>query len=268
MLKDITLGQYIPGNSFLHRLDPRVKIMGSFVMIVVLFIVNNLVGYAFVALVTSLMIASSHVPFKMIYRGIKPLIYILFFTLILHTFMNPGRLIFSLGPLTATWEGLQKGFYMSLRLLLLIIATSLLTYTTSPIELTDGVERLLRPFQRFGVPAHELAMMMTIALRFIPTLLEEAEKIMKAQKARGADFESGNILQRAKSLIPLMVPLFVSSFRRADELAIAMEARCYRGGKNRTRMKQLSIGKDDYVAMVELSLIIFISVGTRYLKMF
>ncbi|HKM43007.1 MAG TPA: energy-coupling factor transporter transmembrane protein EcfT, partial [Limnochordia bacterium] len=234
MLRSVTIGQHIPGNSMIHHLDPRTKILSAMVLIVVLFIAKGFIGYGLVALGIALVIRASKIPWKFVLRGVRPLLMILVFTMTLHLFMTEGRVIFQIWFLKVTWEGLIRGLMMSSRLLLLIIGTSMLTLTTSPMQLTDGIETLLRPGKKIGIPAHELAMMMTIALRFIPTLLEETEKIMKAQMARGADFQSGGITQRAKSLIPLLVPLFVNAFRRADDLAIAMEARGYRGGEGRT----------------------------------
>lgn len=248
MLRDITLGQYYPGNSIIHRLDPRVKIIGVFIYIVQLFLIKDFIGYlAVIIFLTTLIILSGIKP-KFIFKGLRPLILIIFLTLILNVFMTPGHIVWQYGFIKITKEGLLTALFMGLRLVLLIIGSSLLTLSTKPINLTDGIEKLLNPLKKIKVPAHELAMMMTIALRFIPTLLEETDKIMKAQMARGADFESGNIFRRAKSLTPLLVPLFVSAFRRADELAMAMEARCYRGGEKRTRMKEMRFHFRDYVA--------------------
>lgn len=245
----ITIGQYLPGNSYIHRLDPRTKLLVTVLLIVVLFLVDTFVGYGLITAYVLLAFWLSQVPIKYILRGLRPIIFIIVLTLTLNVFMTPGEILWQWRFLTVTKEGLVKGAMMGARLILLITGTSLLTLTTSPIALTDGIESLLRPGRRIGIPAHELAMMMSIALRFIPTLLEETEKIMKAQMARGADFESGNLLRRAKSLIPLLVPLFVSAFRRADELATAMEARCYRGGEGRTKLKQLRYTRLDYVAL-------------------
>jgi energy-coupling factor transport system permease protein len=249
-LREITIGQYIPGNSVVHRLDPRTKIIITFAYMVVLFVLNNFYGYIFPVSFILLAILLSGIPIRYILKGLKPLVFIITLTFLLNSFMIKGRVIYTLGPLDITYEGLSQGAFMAIRLILLITGTSLLTLTTSPISLTDGIERLLSPFKKIGVPAHELAMMMTIALRFIPTLLEETDKIMKAQMARGADFESGNLINRAKNLVPLLVPLFISAFRRADDLAMAMEARCYRGGENRTRMKELKITIIDMVTYV------------------
>ncbi|WZL72600.1 energy-coupling factor transporter transmembrane component T [Clostridiaceae bacterium 35-E11] len=250
MLRDITIGQYYPTNSSIHRLDPRVKILITFAYITALFIVKHFIAYSFIVAFLAVAVLLSKVPFKYMVKGLKPLFLIILFTFSINMFMTKGEVIYQIGPLDITKEGVMQALFMGTRLILLIVGTSLLTLTTSPIQLTDGIEKLLNPFKKMGVPAHELAMMMTIALRFIPTLLEETDKIMKAQMARGADFESGNIVNRAKSLVPLLVPLFISAFRRADELAMAMEARCYRGGENRTRMKELSLHGRDFVASI------------------
>lgn len=248
MLRNIVLGQYYPGESVLHRLDPRTKIVMTFVFMILLFMVNGFYGYLGFGLLTLLAVGLSRLPLRLVFQGLKSIIYILFITFLLNLFLTPGEVLFTLGPLTVTRPGLNLGVTMSVRLIILILLSSLLTLTTSPILLTDGLEALLKPFRRLGVPAHELAMMMTIALRFVPTLLEETEKIIKAQMARGADLESGNIFQRARALVPILVPLFVSAFRRADELATAMEARCYRGGEHRTRMRELKYRMADYLA--------------------
>lgn len=252
MLKNITLGQYYPTSSIVHSLDPRLKILITMAYIILLFTVKNFCGFAAFAVFTFMAIYVSKIPVKYVLRGIKPLLFIIIFTAILNIFMTQGRIAFTIPytPITATWEGIYLAIFMVIRLTFLIIGTSLLTLTTSPLSLTDGIEHLLSPFKKIGVPAHELAMMMSIAIRFIPTLLEETEKIMKAQTSRGADFETGNILKRAKALIPLLVPLFIGSFRRADELAMAMECRCYHGGSGRTRMKQLKITKRDVICTV------------------
>lgn len=252
MFKNVTIGQHIPGNSVIHRLDPRTKILGTIMLIVVLFMVKSFWGYALVALGIAGLIFASEISWRYVIRGLRPLLVILILTVSLHLFMTEGRVIFQLWFLKITWEGLVRGAMMGSRLVLLIVGTSLLTLTTSPIQLTDGIESLLTPGKKIGIPAHELAMMMTIALRFIPTLLEETEKIMKAQMARGADFQSGGIMQRAKSLVPLLVPLFVNAFRRADDLAIAMEARGYRGGEGRTKFKELKFQRVDALAIALL----------------
>lgn len=248
MFKNLTIGQHYPVDSPVHDLDPRLKIIITFIFIISLFLIDSFTGYLFVVVFLALTIKLSKVPIKFVIRGLRPILFIIALTFIINLLMTPGRVIFSMGFIKITEEGLIRAGFMAIRLVLLIMGTSLLTLTTSPIILTDGIESLLSPFKRFGLPAHELAMMMTIALRFIPTLMEETEKIMKAQKSRGADFESGNIMSRAKNLVPLLVPLFISAFRRADELAMAMEARCYRGGENRTRMRQMKITKGDYAA--------------------
>lgn len=264
MIKDITLGQYIPGDSFIHKLDPRVKIIISLIYIINLFIISNFKGYVLIIAFTAIAILISRVPFKFIYRGLKPIFIMIIITALLNIFMTSGGdIVFQWRFITIYEKGLQLAIFMVIRLVLLIIGTSLLTLTTSPIELTDGIEKLLNPFKKVGVPAHELAMMMTIALRFIPTLMDETDKIMKAQMARGADFETGNIVKRAKSLIPILVPLFISSFRRAEELAMAMEARCYRGGEGRTRMKQLKLEGRDFVACLTMLILVGISIWSR-----
>ena len=239
MLSDITLGQYYPGDSYLHRMDPRTKIICTLLFIIAIFFASAWWAYGLVAAFTFFCIGISGVPFKLVWKAIKPLWIIIIFTLGIHLFTTPGTTLFHWGIINITMEGVHNGIQMTLRLVFLIAFSSLLTYTTSPIVLTDGIEALLMPFRRFGVPAHELAMMMTIALRFIPTLLEETDKIMKAQASRGADFVSGNLWQKAKNMVPLLVPLFISAFRRADDLATAMESRCYRGGEGRTKMHEL-----------------------------
>ncbi|MDI6870734.1 MAG: energy-coupling factor transporter transmembrane component T [Bacillota bacterium] len=249
MLNDLTIGQYLPLDSPVHRLDPRTKLLAVTLLVALLFFVHGFAGYALVAAFLGMAVALSRISLRYLIRGLRPLWLIIAITLALHLFMTEGRVLAYLGPLKITHEGLIRGLLMTIRLVLLIALTSLLTLSTSPIALTDGIESLLGPFRRFGVPAHELAMMMTIALRFIPTLLEEAEKIMKAQMARGADFESGHLMQRAKNLVPLLVPLFVGAFRRADELATAMEARCYRGGEGRTKFRPLVMRRVDWVAL-------------------
>lgn len=265
MIKDITIGQYLPGESPVHRMDPRVKILITFVFIINLFIVNNFIGYIPAVLFIFSSVIVSGVPVKYIFKGLRPILIIILITALINVFLTTGTIAYSLGPFTITWEGLNLAGFMVLRLVFLIVGTSLMTLTTSPISLTDGIEHLLGPLKKVGVPAHELAMMMTIALRFIPTLLDEADKIMKAQTARGADFESGNILKRAKNLVPLLVPLFISSFRRADELALAMEARCYRGGVNRTRMKVLKIEPRDIGAILITCCLVGLSIYSRFL---
>lgn len=248
MLKDITLGQYFPGNTIAHRLDPRTKLLLVVAYIVGLF---NSVGwwsYAFVVVVTALCMYVSRIHPSAAFKGLKPVIFIIILTALLNIFYTGGTPIIE--GWIITWEGIAKAVMMSVRIILLIVGTFLLTYTTSPIALTDGLEILLNPLKKIKVPVHEMSMMMSMALRFIPTLIEETDKIMSAQKARGADFETGNLIQRAKALLPILVPLFVSSFRRADELAIAMESRCYHGGKGRTRMKTLKMHGIDFAALL------------------
>ena len=261
-LKDITLGQYFPGNTLLHRLDPRTKLLGTVAYIVALFLAKGIVGYAVLLAVLAALIAVSRVGLKTILRGMKPILVIIIITAVLNLFYTPG----AGEPLAAFWifkiypEGIWAAVYMILRIAMLIACTFLLTYTTSPILLTDGLEKLLGPLKAIRVPVHELAMMMSIALRFIPLLIEETDKIMSAQRARGADFESGNLIQRAKALVPLLVPLFISAFRRADELAIAMECRCYHGGEGRTRLRQLKYRHND-AAVILLFLVLTAGVG-------
>ncbi|MDY4138189.1 MAG: energy-coupling factor transporter transmembrane protein EcfT [Eubacteriales bacterium] len=261
MMKNITMGQYYPVDSFVHRLDPRMKIILTILMIVAVFMVHSLVGYAIVLGFVYLTARMANVPFKLLMKGLKPLRLILILTFVLNLFFNSGEtVLFHWSFITLTAEGLSTAVHYTLRLGFLVLGTSLLTLTTSPVTLADGIELLLSPFKRFHFPAHELAMMMTIALRFIPTLLEEADKIMKAQMARGADFESGNLMARAKAMIPLLVPLFVSAFRRAGDLAMAMEARCYHGGENRTRLRVLRITRNDYLALMAVGVLILLIV--------
>ena len=265
MLKDITIGQYYPANSCIHKLDSTTKLIATIVFMVSLFVVNKFWPYLLVALVLVTVIKMSQIPLKYIIKGIKPLRWIILFTFVINIFFLPGEVIWKFGFLTLTREGIRQAIFMSIRLIFLVVGTSLLTLTTSPIQLTDGIERMLSPFKKIGMPVHELAMMMTIALRFIPTLLDETDKIMKAQMSRGADFESSNIINRAKNLVPLLVPLFVSAFRRADELAMAMEARCYRGGYNRTKMKEAKITKADYTAYVLQVVFLAIIIVTKFI---
>ncbi|MBE7034857.1 MAG: energy-coupling factor transporter transmembrane protein EcfT [Ruminococcaceae bacterium] len=260
MLKDVTLGQYFPINSPLHRLDPRTKIVLLIFLIVAIFMANNIASYALLCLLTILIIGLSRVPARMYFQGLKPLWFVILFTALINVFLTPGTAIYICGrPTHMSWEGLILAGKMALRLVLLITASSALTYTTSPIILTDGIEKLLKPFSRFGLPTHELAMMMSIAIRFIPTLIEETDKIMKAQKARGANFDSGPILQRIRALAPMLIPLFISAFRRADELAVAMESRCYQGGDNRTRLNEIRFSHSDLVAAL-FFLVFFVAI--------
>jgi energy-coupling factor transport system permease protein len=248
VIRQAVIGQYIPGDSLLHRLDPRTKLTFLTFYVVILFFATG-AGYALLGGVAIFGVAASRISPRYILRGLRPLVFLLALTMAFQIFMVPGDVIWRFGFLQVTRQGLVLGLFMALRLLLLVVTTSLLTLTTSPIALTDGLESMLRPLTVVGVPAHEFAMMMTIALRFIPTLMDEADKVMKAQMARGAEFSSGSLTARARSLVPVLVPLFVGAFRRADDLAIAMEARCYRGGEGRTRMRQLRLGGLDLVAL-------------------
>ena len=259
MISDITLGQFFPGKSLIHRLDPRTKIILATLFIVSVFIATNPVSFVVLALTTVILIAVSGISFRVIRKSIKPIVFILIFTALLNIFMTKGEgePLLSLWVLEIYTEGIARAVMMALRVIILIVGTSvLLTYTTSPISLTDGLEALLSPFKKIGLPVHTFAMMMSIALRFIPTLVEETEKIMNAQKSRGADFTSGSLAQRAKALIPLLVPLFVSSFKRAEELATAMECRCYRGDKNRTKLVKLEYKGIDFVFMGVFALLL------------
>ena len=249
MLKDITLGQYFPGKTVVHRLDPRTKLILVIVYIVALFSAKWFVTYGMMLVTLCGIIAASKINPKVILRSLKPLLFVIILTGILNLVYTQGQTLVKFWIFTITKEGVRSAVLMVLRISMLIAGTFMLTYTTSPIALTDGLELLLNPLKKIRVPVHELSMMMCIALRFIPTLIEETDKIMSAQKARGADFETGSLLSRAKALIPILVPLFISSFRRADELAVAMECRCYHGGEGRTRMKQLRYGRNDYVAL-------------------
>ena len=248
MLKDITLGQFFPGDSLLHRLDPRTKIVLLFFFLAAVFVFDSPLAYAALTAFTAALIAVSRVPFLLMLKALKPLSWIIAFTFVIHLVSTPGDAFFHVWLFDFTWQGAAKGFFIALRLALLILLSALLTYTTSPLALTDALETLMQPAKRVGVPAHEIAMMMTIALRFVPTLIEEADKIMKAQQARGADLTEGSVIERVKGFVPVLVPLFISAFRRADDLALAMEARCYRGGVGRTQMKALRISSIDYVA--------------------
>lgn len=248
MLRDITLGQYYQTDSVIHRLDPRVKLVTTILFIISLFIVDNFIGYIIAGLFLALVIKLSKVPFKYMMRGMKSIIFLLLIAVVFNLFFTPGEVLFTVWKIQITKEGLRLATFMAVRLIFLIMGSSVMTLTTTPNNLTDGLEKLLNPLKIFKVPVHEIAMMMSIALRFIPILLEETDKIMKAQIARGADFESGNLIKKAKSLVPLLVPLFISAFRRANDLATAMEARCYRGGDHRTKMKPLIYQKRDRLA--------------------
>ena len=251
MIRDITIGQYYPAKSVLHRLDPRVKLVSTLLYLISLFLVKNVWGYVVATVFLIAVIRLSKVPFSYIVRGLKPIIMLLMITVIFNLFLTrSGDVLFSWWIFTVTEGGLKTAVFMAIRLIYLIIGSSLMTFTTTPNELTDGIETLLKPLNKIHVPVHEIAMMMSIALRFIPILLEETDKIMKAQIARGADLESGNMIQKAKSMIPILVPLFVTAFRRANDLAMAMEARCYRGGEGRTKMKPLHYQSVDWKAYV------------------
>ena len=260
-LRDITLGQYFPGSSPIHRLDPRAKLLAMICYIVALFLGEWFATYALLLLVLAAVVKVSTVKPRALVRGLKPVVFILVFTAVLNIFYTPGEPLASFWIFTITKQGVLHAFFMVVRIIMLITCTFLLTYTTSPLALTDGLESLLGPLKKLRVPVHELAMMMSIALRFIPTLIEETDKIMSAQRARGADFDSGNLVQRAKALIPLLVPLFISAFRRADELATAMECRCYHGDEGRTRMKQLHYRPGDiFFILGALALAVLIGV--------
>nr|WP_298570056.1 energy-coupling factor transporter transmembrane component T [uncultured Mogibacterium sp.] len=267
MIRDITLGQYYPEQSVIHRLDARTKILGTLLYIIEVFLVNSFAGFGLVILALGILIGISRVPVRFIFKGLKAVVFIILLTFVLNLFMFDGTVLWHWKFLTITYEGLYRSCFMALRLILLIIGTSMLTLTTKPMELTDGLEKLLKPFNRLGLPSHEIALMMSIALRFIPTLLEETDKIMKAQQARGADFESGNLMQRVKSMIPILIPLFVGSFRIAQDLALAMEARCYHGGVGRTRMKEIVFSRRDEVAGVLLAVFLGIVIASRWMPL-
>jgi len=264
MIRDITIGQYYPADSVLHRLDPRVKLVGTILYIISLFVIDSYYGIAVSAVVLFTIIKLSKVPLKFIIRGLKTVFMLLLFTVAFNLFFTPGNELVRLGFIRITEEGLHLSIKMAIRLVFLILGSSLMTFTTTPNQLTDGLERLLNPLRKIKVPVHEISMMMSIALRFIPILMEETDKIMKAQMARGADFESGGLIKRAKSLIPLLVPLFVSAFRRANDLAMAMEARCYQGGEGRTKMKPLKYTTRDILSYITLcsyaALVIFLKI--------
>ena len=257
MLKDITLGQYFPGDTIVHRLDPRTKILVVIIFIVALFLAVDWISYAVMFLITAMCVKLSSIRLKSLMKGLKPLVFIILLTGILNLFYTKeGTVLFDWWIFTVTTGGIKRAFLMVVRIMLLICGTLLLTYTTSPIALTDGLEMLLNPLKKIKVPVHEMSMMMSMALRFIPTLIEETDKIMSAQKARGADFSTGKLTERAKALLPLLVPLFVSSFRRADELAVAMESRCYHGGEGRTRMKTLKMAPRDWLCFLFWALVL------------
>lgn len=247
-MRDMTIGQFYPAPSVLHRMDPRVKLVGTFIFLVSLFLGKGLAAYAVATLFLAAVIKMSKVPFQMILKGLKAIIIILLITVSFNLFLTEGEILVKIGFLKITKEGISTAFFMAVRLVYLVVGASLMTLTTTPNDLTDGLENILGPLKKIKVPVHEISMMMSIALRFIPILLEETDRIMKAQKARGADFETGNLIRKAKSMVPLLVPLFISAFRRANDLAMAMEARCYRGGDGRTKMKPLHYEKRDYIA--------------------
>ena len=248
MIREITLGQYYPVDSVLHRMDPRTKLFGTLVFIVSLFLADSLVAYGVITLFLVSAVRLSRVPFRFMVKGLKAMLFLLLASVSFNLFLTPGTEIFRIGFLRMTWEGVRLAGFMALRLVYLVIGSSVMTLTTTPNQLTDGLEKGLGVLKKVGVPVHEVSMMMSIALRFIPILVEETDKIMKAQMARGADFESGNLIQKAKAMVPLLVPLFISAFRRATDLAMAMEARCYRGGEGRTKMKPLAYQRRDYAA--------------------
>ncbi|MDD2969175.1 MAG: energy-coupling factor transporter transmembrane component T [Lachnospiraceae bacterium] len=260
MIRDITLGQYYQTESCIHSLDPRVKLLGTILFIISLFSIRNFSGYLVAALFLAVIIRLSHVPFRFMVKGMRAILFLLLITVVFNLFLTPGETLVSFWKFRITQEGLRTAIFMALRLTFLIIGSSVMTLTTTPNHLTDGMEKLLKPLQKLRVPVHEISMMMSIALRFIPILLEETDKIMKAQIARGADFESGNLIKKAKSLVPLLVPLFISAFRRANDLAMAMEARCYRGGEYRTKMKPLAYKKQDAAAYVIVILYLILTI--------
>ena len=265
MLRDITLGQYYPADSVIHKLDPRVKLFGTLIYIISLFVFKGLPAFILAAIFLVVLIKLSKVPFSYMVKGLKTIVLIMLFAAVFNLFLTPGTKLVSFWIFTITYEGLKNAVVMMVRLIFLIIGTSLMTLTTTPNELTDGLEKALSPLKYIKVPVHEIAMMMSIALRFIPILIEETDKIMKAQMARGADFESGNLIQKAKNMVPLLVPLFVSAFRRANDLAMAMEARCYRGGEGRTKMKPLHYQKRDRMAYLTLLVYLAAVIGLRIL---
>ena len=261
MIRDITIGQYYPADSVVHRLDPRVKLAGTMIYIISLFLFDTFICYAAAALFLFAVIRISKVPIRFIVRVLKSIVILLLFAVVFNIFLTPGEVLFRAGFIRITREGLRLAAFMGIRMILLIMGSSIMTFTTTPNQLTDGLESLLGPLKKLGVPVHEIAMMMSIALRFIPILLEETDKIMKAQQARCADFESGGLVSKAKSLVPILVPLFVSAFRRANDLALAMEARCYRGGEGRTKMKPLCYHRPEYAAYGILAVYFVLIIG-------
>ena len=269
MLKNITLGQYFPGESFIHRLDPRTKLLATIALIAIVFVSQGFAGFILIGAFVLTCAASTGIHLKFLVRGLKPIMFIIIFTFVLNLFFQTGgNVLVSFWIIRITDSGLRMASFMAVRLILLVVSSQLLTLTTSPIALTDGLESLFRPLEVIHFPAHEIAMMMSIALRFIPTLMDEADKIMKAQKARGANFETGNLIQRAKAMVPLLVPLFVGAFRRAEDLALAMDARCYRGGAGRTRMKQLKFGAIDAIAALAVLLLLAGVIALNKLNLF
>lgn len=263
MIRDITIGQYYPEDTAVHRMDPRLKLIATFVYIISMFCFHRFLGFVVCAGFLALVIRWSKVPFSYIAKGLKPIAMILLFTMAVHILFSSGTPIVSFGVISITWEGIRASIFMGIRLCLLVFGASMMTFTTTPNHLTDGMEKLFHPLNKIHVPVHEIAMMMSIALRFIPILLEETDKIMKAQMARGADFETGGLIKKAKALVPLLVPLFVAAFRRADDLAMAMEARCYRGGEGRTKMKPLkykSVDAIGYAAVLGYVVVLFVVV--------
>lgn len=263
MLRDITIGQYYPANSVLHKMDPRTKLVGTLIFIVSVFLFHTVPGYGVATLFLGTVICISKVPVKFMFKGLKAIFMLLLVTMVFNVFLTPGEILWKWGILRITKEGLSLAGRMAVRLVYLVIGSSVMTLTTTPNQLTDGLEKLLRPLSKIKVPVHEIAMMMSIALRFIPILMEETDKIMKAQIARGADFESGNVIQKAKNMVPLLVPLFISAFRRANDLAMAMEARCYHGGEGRTQMKPLKYAQRDYTAYAILWMYLGIAIVFR-----
>lgn len=266
MIGNITLGQYVPGNSILHRLDPRTKILWTMLLMVVTFLINTWQEYVMIGALTLILLIVSGIPVRQTLKGLKPLLFILAITAILNIFLTGGTPMLTIGPVRITYEGIIAAVKLFCRLVILVVTASLMTLTTTPMTMTDGIEKLLKPFGRIGVPAHEIAMMMSIALRFIPTLMEETERIMKAQASRGADFDTGSIFSRIKSFIPVLVPLFVSAFKRADELAEAMESRCYHGGKGRTRLKSIHFTNLDGTVTVIGFIYLVLLLGIRFIK--
>ena len=263
MLRDITLGQYYQTDSVIHRLDPRVKLVTTICFIVSLFVVDNFIGYLIAGIFLAMVIKLSKVPLKYMLRGMKSIVFLLIIAVVFNLFLTPGEAVVTFWKIKITMEGIRQAVFMAIRLIFLIMGSSIMTLTTTPNNLTDGMEKLLGPLRIFRVPVHEIAMMMSIALRFIPILIEETDKIMRAQMARGADFESGNLIRKAKAMIPLLVPLFISAFRRANDLAMAMEARCYRGGEGRTKMKPLRYGRRDAAAWLILGVFAAVIIVTR-----